>query len=155
MTIYHRVLYLCSGGIDVKKYLSLFVTFMLTFVCFTYSGFAAFSDVYEEYSWAADAIEYLSQNKIINGYPDGSFKPANNVTAAETAKIITLLFGASSKSKSYEDVNEESWYYEYISGAGDYFIRENKFEPDKSASRKEVVYAIYKAVPLALSLIHI
>lgn len=38
--------------------------------------------------WAIEYIEKLSQNKIIDGYKDGTFKPDSGITRAEIAKII-------------------------------------------------------------------
>lgn len=45
-----------------------------------------FSDV--EGHWAADAIAKVSAAGIINGYPDGSFKPNASVTRAEAVKML-------------------------------------------------------------------
>ena len=52
----------------------------------------SFSDVSSVY-WAASEIEDLAGKDIIDGFPDGSFKPENNVTRAEFAKIIGLALG--------------------------------------------------------------
>lgn len=48
-----------------------------------------FSDVsYERNNWSYDSIYALSENGIIKGYPDGSFKPENNLTRAEMTALI-------------------------------------------------------------------
>ncbi len=52
----------------------------------------AFTDVSKtEYSWAYDAISALETRGILNGYADGSFRPQNSITRAETAAIITRV----------------------------------------------------------------
>ncbi len=47
------------------------------------------SDTVSEY--AAEAVSYLANERILNGYEDGSFRPFGNLTRAESAKIIYLL----------------------------------------------------------------
>ena len=49
-----------------------------------------FSDT-KNYNWAANYINYAVQNKIVRGYPNGTFKPGSNVT---TDEFITMLVGA-------------------------------------------------------------
>lgn len=46
-----------------------------------------FSDVPENH-WANDYISILEANDIVNGYVDGTYKPNQNITRAEFAKII-------------------------------------------------------------------
>jgi hypothetical protein len=55
-------------------------------------GFAAvFSDV-EDHARKNDILKLVSL-KIIDGYPDGTFKPENPVTRAEFAKLIVTTMG--------------------------------------------------------------
>jgi hypothetical protein len=41
--------------------------------------------------WYADYINYAAKNGIVNGYQNGTFGPANNLTRGEVAKIASLL----------------------------------------------------------------
>ena len=41
--------------------------------------------------YAAEAITYLANEGILSGYEDGSFRPFDNLTRAESAKIIYML----------------------------------------------------------------
>jgi len=41
--------------------------------------------------YASEAVAYLANERILNGYEDGSFRPFNNLTRAESAKIIYIL----------------------------------------------------------------
>jgi hypothetical protein len=52
------------------------------------SGEAPFSDQAEISSWAAHEVFTARKDGIINGYPDGSFKPKGNATRAEAISII-------------------------------------------------------------------
>lgn len=47
-----------------------------------------FDDSHEIHGYAESFIAHASELGIVNGYPDGTFKPLNNVTRAEAAKII-------------------------------------------------------------------
>jgi len=49
-----------------------------------------FGDVNSSH-WFADFVACAYSNNIINGYPDGTFRPYNNITRNEIAAIITRL----------------------------------------------------------------
>ncbi len=49
---------------------------------------AAFKDISNAYS--RNAIEYLQEKGIINGYPDGTFRPAAPVNRAELLKMLVI-----------------------------------------------------------------
>lgn len=68
------------------------------------------------------AITYLKKNNIIGGYPDGTFKPGNTITRAETLKIA--LNGAGINSDAYAamasmfpDVDESHTLKQYMNYA--------------------------------------
>lgn len=67
---------------------------------------ASFSDISGH--WAESAIETAVQEGILNGYPDGTFKPSNPITRSELLKVMALTFGL--------DVNTSTtsaWYLPY------------------------------------------
>jgi len=47
----------------------------------------SFSDVTASYGWAQEAISDLAKSKVINGYPDGTFKPGNSITKEEAISL--------------------------------------------------------------------
>lgn len=51
---------------------------------------SSFTDVTSQ-TTGSQAIEYLAANRIINGYPDGTFRPNAKITRAQFTKIINLL----------------------------------------------------------------
>ena len=60
----------------------------------------SFTDVtLSVYPWAYDAIRALKAAGILTGYEDGSFKPQNTLTRAETAALITRIDPAAFKLK--------------------------------------------------------
>lgn len=48
---------------------------------------AAFSDLPDNH-WAASSINELVEQKVISGYPDGTFKPNNTLTKGEYLKLV-------------------------------------------------------------------
>jgi hypothetical protein len=50
-----------------------------------------FSDVPPE-SWAYTHIQYLAENEVVGGYPDGSYQPAATVTRDQMAVYIARAF---------------------------------------------------------------
>ena len=66
-----------------------------------------------------DAVSNLINGGIINGYPDGSFKPYKTITRAEFAKIICLTGNlhfdiTKQETNNFKDVDKKHWAYEYI-----------------------------------------
>ncbi|MEN6325904.1 MAG: S-layer homology domain-containing protein [Syntrophomonas sp.] len=47
-----------------------------------------FADGNKVSAWAGNAVTTASQNKIINGYPDNTFRPQNKASRAEAATVI-------------------------------------------------------------------
>lgn len=81
-----------------------------------------FTDI-NEAAWAKDSILALSSKKIINGYPDNTFRPNASVKREEFAKMIVAAFGITSSESEIEfsDAAKTDWYYEYVrslSGSG-------------------------------------
>ena len=45
---------------------------------------------YNKTYWAAEAIQKVSARKIVNGYPDRTFRPFRNATRAEAVKVLSI-----------------------------------------------------------------
>ena len=43
-------------------------------------------------NWAINYVNMMVYHKYLNGYPDGSFKPQNKISRAETAIILSLIY---------------------------------------------------------------
>ena len=70
------------------------------------------------YDWAKDAIYSLSEKKILAGYGDGIFNPANQIKREEFAKVIvTAIYGEeavnANKAPSFADA-KSGWYTPYV-----------------------------------------
>lgn len=53
----------------------------------------AFTDEAKISEWAKEAVKLCTEAGILEGYPDGSFRPWNLITRAEAAKIIVIFHG--------------------------------------------------------------
>ena len=81
-----------------------------------------FSDVPQTH-WAFEYIIELVNDNVLSGYPDGKFRPNNNVTRAEFAKIMISASGMQvtpSNTTSFEDVSTTDWYCPYIESAKEF-----------------------------------
>lgn len=73
--------------------------------------------------WAQDAIDKVFGKKVVQGYPDGSFKPDNELTRAEAVTILNAVFGRTTtyssintvsnrtQLKEFLDVSSSDWFY--------------------------------------------
>lgn len=118
-----------------------------------------FNDLRKDY-WATLYIENMKKNGIIDGYPDGSFKPENNITREQFAKLICKVFGLAElniEESTFSDVQKDRWSYGYIEAAKIYLTGyfmpngESLFKPDSDAIREDIVVAIVKCLNLSIS----
>jgi len=93
--------------------------FMMFLVLPTTYAETALTDVPTDH-WAKAEIDYLTGQEIINGYPDGTFKPNNNVTRLQAVQMIIKSKDiplTSLKQPTLVDVNPLSYGYQYIAKA--------------------------------------
>jgi len=106
-----------------------------------------FPDV-KDGEWYVPFVITAANKGIINGYPDGLFRPANTVNTAEFLKMLTLTFSLSKNlDYSYSDVKSTDWFAKYAGIAEKYNLfpdRSNYLKPKNNLTRKEVAIAIYQ-----------
>lgn len=67
-----------------------------------------------------DAVKMLSDFEIMQGYPDGTFRPDNSITRAEFAALVVRFAGMEESVNGYygpnifTDVSQSDWYSEYV-----------------------------------------
>ncbi len=85
---------------------------------------------------------------IIEGYPDGFFRPQDTVNTVEFLKMLAIAFDLElGLDYSYEDVQKIDWFSDYAGIAEKYTLfpdRITLLEPDKELTRNEVAVAIYQ-----------
>lgn len=95
---------------------------------------AFFSDVPSTHP-QYNAIKALADEKLIKGYPDGTFKPENFINKSEFLKIAFSDLGFTPNEKTYQtdfkDVPLESWFAPYVQKALEIgVIRYTKADPN-------------------------
>lgn len=112
-----------------------------------------FPDVPKDH-WAASQIDILSDQGVIVGYPDGTFKPDDNVTRAEFASMAIKALGQEhtkvAQTVNFSDIVPGYWAYDAIQKAL-YFdlISEGSgdlFRPDDNVSRAEATTVAVNAL---------
>ena len=102
-----------------------------------------YRDIFES-DWYYPAIGFMTENGIIKGYEDGTFRPNSPITRAEFATIAAKfeeLVGI--EDRSFDDVPLNHWALVYINSA---YARgwvsgyeDGSFRPDRLITRAEVV----------------
>ncbi|WP_092487867.1 S-layer homology domain-containing protein [Desulfoscipio geothermicus] len=113
-----------------------------------------FSDLSSNH-WAYNSIMELVREKVLSGYPDGTFKPGNPVTRAEFSKCMVYGLGCrgmeSNAAWRLKDVPENYWAKGVISIAVDKGYVKGKsggiFDPDGKITGAELAAMLVRALP--------
>ena len=103
------------------------------------------------WEWYSKYVEISYQNQIIEGYPDGTFKPANYINFAEALKIILETYKVDFSQNHYQPnkllyVKQGDWFEKYFTYAYQHnLINQDKFyHPGQLITRGEFVEIIYR-----------
>lgn len=118
-----------------------------------------FSDVPKTH-WAFSYIAEMANRGVINGYPDGTFLPDNQVQRAEFAKIMVSAAGlrvVNNNISSFNDVYTSDWYCPYVECAKDYLTGYSTnsgmiYKPETPALREDIAVALVKLKGYDISL---
>ena len=95
--------------------------------------------------WYNNAVSTMTRAGIVNGYPDGTFRPNAPITRAEMAKIIALFAKLEPSAERFPDTAGH-WAEPYIRlAAGSGWIEgypDSTFRPDRAITRAETVTMI-------------
>ncbi|TYR76009.1 S8 family serine peptidase [Rossellomorea vietnamensis] len=106
--------------------------------------------------WYTDSITYLSREKFISGYKDGSFRPDNFITREEAVAMIgrAVNLDGAQRTTTYPDVLKEYFGSGYIASATASHIiagyPDQTFKPKQSITRGDVAVIIQNAFELPL-----
>ncbi len=105
-------------------------------------AFASFSDVAEA-NWYHVYVKNLTASGIVNGYPDGTFRPDNELTRGEFLKLLVCASapGEIGEAESYH------WAGMYLTAAVRLGIT-NDFELSRSAKSLDLVISRYEMARL-------
>ena len=137
----------------VKLFLSLFAIAFVLMPVSAQNG-KIFPDVSANH-WAAAQIKELSQSGVIVGYPDGTFKPDENVTRAEFASMAIRALGQEHTTVvqpvNFTDIAPDFWAYEMIQRALYFELiscppADQTFRPNDPVSHSEAVSVAVNAL---------
>lgn len=132
----------------IKLALSALVTLVITIPAFAYP------DVTPEH-WAAKQIEILTEKGVIVGYPDGTFKPDDNVSRAEFASMAIKALGQEhttvAQPVKFNDIQPGFWAYDAIQKALYFDLiacppQGEPFRPDDTVTRAESISVAVNAL---------
>ena len=146
-----------------KKTLALVLTLamVLSVVVVPASAATTYTDVTAErwfaesvYRWsdaAASIDEEGNAVPVMNGYPDGTFKPGNPITRAETAKTLVGVFGlVEPAEEGFSDVAEGKWYTESVLAAAEAELvngyKDGTFKPSDNIRRQDAFVILKRAM---------
>ena len=106
-----------------------------------------FNDVPDSH-WAFSYVDELSNNSVINGYDDGSFKPNATITKAEYVKLLVTSVASKTEIDSMQEASKTSaeWYEPYTN----YVVRKDIMSLEEigdlkaSVSRKDMAIMLVK-----------
>ena len=109
---------------------------------------AGYTDVADD-AWYADAVNYVTQQKMMQGTGSTTFSPNAATTRAMVVTILYRLEGSPAvTSSSYTDVSSDSWYADAVAWAEANNIVQGtgsgKFSPDSSVTRQQLAAILYR-----------
>jgi len=112
-----------------------------------------FSDVTDPNYWAFGYIQKLWESGITTGYPDGTYRPENNVTRAEMAAfLIRAKIGDDfiyEEMPHFPDVSSDHWAFKYIQKLWESGITtgypDGTYRPENNVTRAEMAAFLGRA----------
>ena len=105
-----------------------------------------------------DYVYKAAEESIVSGYPDGTFKPNNNVTRGEFVSMVTRMLGVDTSSyttTTFSDVPADYFGLKaiaYCSEAGIISgVGNGKFNPNAPITRQDAAVVVAKALKLSLT----
>ena len=135
----------------MKRAIAVFMILTLAIMLKTTAKAEDFSDTANLNNAEKAALTELFERGVINGYTDGSFRPAATVTRAEFAKMICILAGKSELNatvSSFKDVAAAHWFYGWVSRAAEQSLvngyPDGTFLPQNSVSQQEIAAVLVR-----------
>ena len=109
---------------------------------------SGFGDVPQN-SWFADAVKYVSENKLMNGTSTTAFSPNGNMSRAMLATVLYRMSGESAEAgSSFGDVSSSAYYAAAVNWASSKGIVNgtgaDAFSPNASITREQLAAMLYR-----------
>lgn len=109
-----------------------------------------FSDAGADH-WAFDYVMYCNALGYLEGYEDGTFRPNENVSLAEAAKICLTAVGYN---ELITEENTDEWYAPWLELAYEYGLTDSESaDPNRNLTRAEAANMISTTINLPLYMI--
>lgn len=140
----------------MKKTISILLTLIMLVMLLPVNIIAApFKDVSDS-AYYAVAAQSLSEKKILEGYPDGTFGPQRLITRAEMSAIVCRMINMELKTQNlkspFTDVPDNHWAIAYISAASEAKIingdGDGTFRPEDNVKHEEAIKMVVCALKL-------
>ena len=117
-------------------------------------GKMVLNDIY--YHWARQNIVEMVEDGLVQGYPDGTFRPDRSLSRAEFYALLVRFKKIpleSHPTPSFQDLPPDHWGYPYVetakkAGYLGLFSQSVQLEPDGPITRGEMVLAAVRALNL-------
>ncbi len=116
----------------------------------------SFSDVSKDNEYF-EAITYLAGEKVVAGYPDGTFKPNNTVSRVEALKFIFegIKETISSGNIPFSDVSNSEWYGDYLYTAYSEGVvsgyPDGTFKPSNKVNKAEFYKILFNSMKIDIN----
>lgn len=109
---------------------------------------SGFGDVPQN-SWFADAVKYVSENKLMNGTSTTAFSPNGNMSRVMLATVLYRMSGETAEAgSSFGDVSSSAYYAAAVSWASSKGIVNgtgaDAFSPNASVTREQLAAMLYR-----------
>lgn len=109
---------------------------------------SGFGDV-PQTSWFADAVKYVSENKLMNGTSTTAFSPNENMSRAMLATVLYRMSGETAEAdSSFGDVSSSAYYAAAVNWASSKGIVNgmgaDAFSPNASITREQLAAMLYR-----------
>jgi hypothetical protein len=117
---------------------------------------APFTDVGADHPYAP-AIDWAKKQGILQGYPDGTFRPDKTVNRAQFLKIVLAARNVDAASAvtptGFKDVDEQAWYAPFVRYAKQQGIiqgyQDGTFKPEQTVNFAEALKMAYVALAIS------
>ncbi|MGN1025434.1 MAG: S-layer homology domain-containing protein, partial [Faecousia sp.] len=111
---------------------------------------AAFSDAPDASNWAHDGIDFCISKKLMEGFPNGTFQPDNELTRAQMVTILYREAGSPDVEVTdrFSDVSADQWFAKAVCWAAENEVvngyTDGTFLPNNPIKRQEVAAMLYR-----------
>ena len=103
--------------------------------------------------WVEDSVKSLIDQGILNGYPDGSFRPDQSISRAELAKTLATAYELKGASREGQFTDTKGhWAEDYIEALAETQIitgyPDGSFKPEAPVTRAEMVVMLTRLLKI-------